>query len=73
MPLELPEDYLPGDVFTPVPQTMSLRENVFTATQPHYWLEINGSSFRFEFQKQPNWWWRWWQLALLGWRWRELK
>lgn len=20
---------------------------------------------------RPNWWWRWWQWALLGWRWEE--
>lgn len=21
----------------------------------------------------PNWWWRWWQWALLGWRWERLQ
>ena len=57
---------------TPYPQTMSLRENVFTATQPHYWLEINGSTFRFEFPERPNWFWRFWQFVLLGWKWRTM-
>ena len=57
---------------TPYTQTMSLRENVFTATQPHYRLEINGSTFRFEFPERRNWFWRFWQLVLLGWKWREM-
>lgn len=58
--------------FTPYPQTMSIRENVFTATQPRYWLEMNSGMLRFELTQRPNWWWRFWQLMLLGWRWREL-
>jgi len=57
---------------TPYPQTMSLRENVYSTIQPHYRLEINGSAFRFEFPERPNWFWRWWQFMLLGWRWYEI-
>jgi hypothetical protein len=58
--------------FTPYPQTISVLENVFTATQAHYWLEMNSGMLRFEFTQRPNWWWRWWQFVLLGWRWREM-
>ena len=56
----------------PAPQTMSLRENVYSTIQPHYWLEINGSTFRFEFPERPNWFWRFWQFVLLGWKWRTM-
>ena len=52
-------------------ETMVLRADVYTTGKAHYRLEMNSGYLRFEFQKQPNWWWRFWQLVLLGWRWRE--
>ena len=53
-------------------QTNLLSENAFTISKAKYRLEMNSGMLRFEFQEQPNWWWRFWQFALLGWRWREM-
>ena len=57
---------------TIVPQPMYLGKSIYTVEQPNYCLEMNSGYLRFEFQKQPNWWWRFWQLVLLGWKWREM-
>jgi len=45
--------------------TFSIPENKSVLT-PTPGFEINFS------HEMPNWWWRFWQFILLGWRWRNL-
>jgi len=38
---------------------------------PPFRLEI-APGLIFEMHRQPHAWWRWWQWALLGWKWSKL-